>query len=132
MKFPSATLVVLAASSAFAKVSYNGAKAMRIAVGDDVIPLLDVISKLSLPTWKGIKNGVPVANTHVDLVVPADKVTEFEELTKGMDTEVMHADLGESIADEGRMSVYAGGYFPVHFWLQSKPYKALETTKLTS
>lgn len=101
----SATVGTLAA-----KVSYDGAKAVRVPVGEDVTPLLDVIEKLRLPTWKGVNkaNGVPIANSHVDLVVPADKVAEFEELTADMTTEVMHEDLGLSIAEEGNVGVYAG------------------------
>jgi len=93
---------------AVAKVSYDGAKAIRIPTGEDVTPVLDIIDKLSLPTWKGIANGVPVANSNVDLVVPADKVAEFEQMVSGMTTEVMHEDLGSSIADEGNMEAYAG------------------------
>lgn len=97
-------------TSATAKVSYDGAKAMRISVGEDVTPLLSIIEKLELPTWKGLKGGIPVANSHVDLVVPADKVVEFQELTKRMTTEVMHEDLGASIAAEGVASVSAGKF----------------------
>ncbi|KAH8591552.1 zinc carboxypeptidase [Bisporella sp. PMI_857] len=110
MKPSSALLLALnSAALVAAKVSYDGAKAMRIAVGEDVVPLLDVINELDLPTWKGLSNGVPVANGHVDLVVPADKVAEFEQLTANMATEVMHEDLGASIADEGREYVYIAG-----------------------
>ena len=53
-------------------------------------------------------DGVPIANGHVDLVVPADKVAEFEQMTASMTTEVMHEDLGASIEDEGQISVYRG------------------------
>ncbi|TVY81002.1 Metallocarboxypeptidase A-like protein [Lachnellula suecica] len=95
-------------ATGFAKVSYDGAKAMRIPTGEDVTPLLDIINKLSLPTWKGIANGVPVANSHVDLVVPAEQVDEFNKLMGSMPVEVMHEDLGASIADEGTMAAYAG------------------------
>jgi hypothetical protein len=95
---------------AVAKVSYDGAKAIRIPTGEDVTPVLDIIDKLSLPTWKGIANGVPVANSNVDLVVPADKVAEFDQMVSGMTTEVMHEDLGLSIAEEGNMEAYAGEF----------------------
>lgn len=107
---PSLTSLILAlnASVGLAKVSYDGAKAMRIATGEDVTPLLDVIEKLHLPTWKGAVKGIPVANSHVDLVVPANKVAEFEEATANMETEVMHEDLGLSIAEEGNVGTYAG------------------------
>ena len=108
LSLTSLALVLSATTGALAKVSNDGAKAVRIPVGEDVTPLLDVISKLKLPTWKGAVKGVPVANSHVDLVVPADKVTEFEELTSEMKTEVMHEDLGLSIAEEGNVGIYAG------------------------
>lgn len=90
----SAARVVLA-------VNYDGAKAIRIPVGDDVIPVMEIIDQLQLPTWKGVTaEGVPKANTNVDLVVPADKVEEFETLIDGIDIEIMHDDLGASIAEE--------------------------------
>lgn len=109
MKLQTPLLLVLSASvGTLAKVTYDGAKAMRISVGEDVTPLLSIIEKLSLPTWKGLAGGVPIANGHVDLVVPADKVAEFTKLTSKMNTEVMHEDLGLSIAEEGNMAVYAG------------------------
>ncbi|KAG9247561.1 hypothetical protein BJ878DRAFT_165977 [Calycina marina] len=105
-------IVLLAFNAAIAaskKVSYAGAKAMRIPVGNEVEPLLDIINQLELPTWKGLANGVPIANSHVDLVVPADKVAEFEKLTASMTTEVMHDDLGASIADEATPFTYQAG-----------------------
>ena len=94
MKFLSVSLLVLASVVSSAKVSYNGAKAFRIPVGEDVTPLMDVIQKLDLPIWKGAPNGIPSPNSHVDLVVPAKSVKEFNKMTKSMKTEVMHEDLG--------------------------------------
>ncbi|KAH9221742.1 hypothetical protein DL95DRAFT_511617 [Leptodontidium sp. 2 PMI_412] len=101
MKFRSVTLLALASVVSAAKVSYNGAKAFRIPVGEDVTPLMDVIQKLDLPIWKGAPNGVPIANSHVDLVVPAKSVKEFQKMTSSMVTEVMHEDLGAAIDAEG-------------------------------
>jgi carboxypeptidase A4 len=110
MKFQIAPLLLVLSSTTgiLAKVNYDGAKAMRIAVGEDVEPLMNLIQTLSLPVWKGLAQGVPKPNSHVDLVVPADKVDVFARLTAKMNTEVMHDDLGASIADEGNMDVYAG------------------------
>lgn len=112
MKFQILThLLALGAVSrvvAVTKVNYNGFKAVRVFVGEDVIPLADVIRQLSLPTWKGAQEGIPIPNRHVDLVVPADKVAKFEELTSSMTTEVMHEDLGLSIASEGHTDVHDG------------------------
>jgi hypothetical protein len=84
-----------------AKTSYDGAQAVRVVVGDDVVPLMKIIDKLSLPSWKGVgPNGVPKANGNVDLVVPAAQVEEFNAMVDGMEFEVMHEDLGASIAAE--------------------------------
>lgn len=82
------------------KVSYDGAKAIRIEVGEDVTSVMNIISQLKLETWKGVVNGVPVAGGHVDLVVPASKVAKFNKLAEKIKTEVMHEDLGASIAEE--------------------------------
>lgn len=55
MKSSTVALLVLNVAVVLSeKVSYAGAKAMRIAVGEDVTPLLDVITELDLPTWKGL------------------------------------------------------------------------------
>ncbi|TVY91993.1 Metallocarboxypeptidase A-like protein [Lachnellula willkommii] len=104
-----ALLGLAAATAVLAKVSYDGAKAIRIPTGEDVTPVLDIVNKLSLATWKGMANGVPVPNSHVDLVVPADQVDEFNQLVEGMSTEVMHEDLGLSIAEEGNFAPYTPG-----------------------
>ena len=106
MKITSLAFGLSTAVGALAKVSYDGAKAIRVAVGEDVIPLLDVITQLELSTWKGIAEGVPVANGFVDLVVPADKVSVFEDLTSSFTTEIMHEDLGLAIAEESRGTPY--------------------------
>jgi hypothetical protein len=93
---------------AAARVSYEGAKAMRVAVGEDVTIVANLISSLSLPTWKGAPQGIPKPNSHVDLVVPAAKIAAFEQRTAGMTLETMHEDLGMAIEEEGRMAKYAG------------------------
>ena len=91
----------LSATAVFAAANYDGAKAIRILIGDDVIPVIDAISQLDLPVWKGISDeGVPKTNSNVDLVVPADKLEKFHEIVGGLGTEVMHEDLGASIAAE--------------------------------
>jgi hypothetical protein len=106
-----ALLSVLGAASSVngKKVSYDGSKAMRIAVGSDVTAVKSLIDTLSLPTWKGVVDGMPQADGYVDLVVPYEKIAAFEELTVDMATQVMHEDLGASIAEEsGEVSTYAG------------------------
>jgi hypothetical protein len=101
---------VLLALGATARVSYEGAKAMRIAVGEDVVAVAQLIADLSLPTWKGAPQGIPKPNSRVDLVVPANKVQEFESRAKkeGLSVDTMHEDLGAAIDEEGRMSIYQG------------------------
>ncbi|KAG9231158.1 hypothetical protein BJ875DRAFT_128736 [Amylocarpus encephaloides] len=88
-----------------AEVSYDGAKAIRIPVGEDVFPVMDIIRKLDLATWKGVSAaGIPTANSNVDVVVTADKIAQFDELAKDMTLDVLHEDLGASILAEGRQS----------------------------
>lgn len=101
MKLYSVVLLAFTAVASSAKVSYDGAKAFRIPVGEDVVPLMEVIQKLGLSVWKGASEGVPKPNSHVDLVVPAKHIREFSKLTASMNTEVMHEDLGAAIAAEG-------------------------------
>lgn len=101
-----ALLELITATAVLAKVSYDGAKAIRIPTGENVTTVLDIVNKLSLATWKGMANGVPVPNSHVDVVVPAEKVDKFDQLVEGMSTEVMHEDLGLSIAEEGNFAPY--------------------------
>lgn len=108
MKCFLATSLHLASWAAAAKVRYEGAKAMRVAVGEDVTVVADLISSLSLPTWEGSSQGIPKPNSYVDLVVPADKIAAFEQLTDGMTLETMHEDLGMTIEEEERMTEYAG------------------------
>jgi hypothetical protein len=96
---------------ASAKVSYDGAQAIRVPVGNDVTTLRNIIRELSLPTWKGMKAGIIKPNTDVDLVVPADKLEEFANATSTMNTHVMHKNLGLSIANEGMATGYTGEYF---------------------
>jgi hypothetical protein len=101
-------LVLTVVTSVLANTKYNGAQAVRVVVGDDVVPLMKIIDKLSLASWKGVApNGVPKANGNVDLVVPAAKLEEFNALVDGMEFEVMHEDLGASIAAEAPPPVTA-------------------------
>lgn len=91
-----------------ARVNYDGFKAVRIAVGDDITVVKNLIETLSLPTWKGVVNGLPTPNALVDVVVPPHAAPAFQELSAGLHTEVMHEDLGLAIAAEGQFSAYAG------------------------
>ena len=99
--------VSLASAAAVAKpesVSYDGYKVFRVAVGDEVAKVNDVVSGLGLATWKG----APRAGAFADIVVPPTKIESFAEKVAGLDTVTMHEDLGASIAEESSFHTYAG------------------------
>jgi len=83
---------------------------MRISVEQDVKPLMDIISGLGLSVWRGIDAGVLTPNGQVDLVVSADKMTNFMQATRQMETKVMHEDLGASMAEEEAYHRYVGEF----------------------
>ena len=104
-----ATLITAAAmAGAKQRVTYDGDKVLRIATENNVAPLQNIIDSLALPTWKGVTAGIPKANWHVDLVVPKDKLEEFNTMSAGMNISIMHDDLGVSIAAEAEFEPYAG------------------------
>lgn len=84
------------------RVSYDGYKAVRVAVGDDASRVTDLIDRMSLQVWKGIKKG----RTHVDVVVAPDQLSEFEDATADLDTLIMHTDLGASIKEEANFEAF--------------------------
>jgi len=86
------------------KVSYDGYKVVRLAVGDQAARLNGIVADLGLSTWKGAAKPGGLA----DVVVPPDRVGEFEALTADLDATTMHDDLGASMADEGVFRNYAG------------------------
>jgi hypothetical protein len=85
------------------KVSYDGYKVFRVAVGNQVAKVNDVVSSLGLATWKG----APRAGAFADIVVPSTKIDTFAEKIAGLDTITMHEDLGASIAEESSLGTYA-------------------------
>jgi Carboxypeptidase activation peptide len=99
-------LVALASAAVLQppKVSYDGYKVFRLAVGDEVSKVDAIISKLNLKTW----TGAPRAGAFADLVVPPSQIDAFINETVGMDIITMHEDLGASIANESSFQVYAG------------------------
>lgn len=86
------------------RVSYDGYKVFRVAVGDQVAKVNDVVSSLGLSTWKG----APRAGAFADIVVPPTKIDAFNGKIIGLDTVTMHEDLGASIAEESNFHTYAG------------------------
>ncbi|KAL8926808.1 MAG: hypothetical protein Q9172_001624 [Xanthocarpia lactea] len=94
------------------KVNYDGYKVVRLSVGSSLSKVKSLIQDLSLSTW----NGGPEADAEVDIVVPADKVADFESGTKDLEKMVMHENLGASISEESDHSDYRigtanGSYF---------------------
>lgn len=86
------------------KVNYDGYKVVRLSTGSSLAKVKSLIKDLSLSTW----NGGPKENAEVDIVIPADKVAEFESSTADLAKTVMHENLGAAIAEEGDYSDYRG------------------------
>ncbi|KAF6821423.1 zinc carboxypeptidase [Colletotrichum plurivorum] len=110
MKSLAALSAVVAAASAASiaaggnkRVTYEGTKVFRVSVGDEVDRVNDVVSKLSLSTWKG----APRAGALADIVVPAAEVDAFQAEIAGMNVTTMHEDLQASIDDESSFQLYA-------------------------
>lgn len=86
------------------KVSYDGYKVVRLPVGNQVAKVNNIVSKLGLATWKG----APRKGAFADIVVPPSQIAAFSEEVAGIDTIIMHEDLGASIAEESGFEIYAG------------------------
>lgn len=109
-------LVALASAVAVpAKVSYDGAKVVRVFVGDDVAGVERIMKQLSLSS----REGQPRENEPIDLVVPAAQVQAFEMDAATLDTEVLNEDLGASIALESAFEPYEAGNAPNITWFNS-------------
>ena len=96
MKFALVSFFLLGLASAIAvpqKVSYDDHKVIRVK---DTAEVQQLIKQHSLATW--VKQ-----NGNIDVVVPPG-VTALD----GIETVVMHENLGESIAQEGNYDVYEG------------------------
>ncbi|KAL9607664.1 MAG: hypothetical protein Q9167_007444 [Letrouitia subvulpina] len=100
------------------KATYDGYKVVRLEVGEQLPKVEGLIEKLSLLTW----NGGPKEKSEVDIVVPADKVAEFEASTADLDSKVMHENLGASIANEADYPVYAIGSANSTWFSSYHPY----------
>lgn len=84
------------------QANYDGYQVIRLQVGNNLTEVQNTIKTLSLSTW----NGGPKANSEVDIVVPPNVAEQFEADTAGLSSSVMHANLGESIAQETDYSNY--------------------------
>ena len=81
-----------AVASRSSHVSYDGHKVVRVKTGTRLSAVQDSLSRLSLESWN--QN----AATHIDVVVPPEQLVAFEML--GLNSHVMHEDLGRSITEE--------------------------------
>ncbi|KAJ4375924.1 hypothetical protein N0V83_001202 [Neocucurbitaria cava] len=118
MKFLGVTLASLGLASAATvtkKVSYDDWKVYRVNVGSNTAEFNALVSKLQLETWKG----KPASSDVVDVMVPPSQVVDFETSTEGIETKVMHENLGQSIADEDTFGIYAAGAAPNSTWFNS-------------
>ncbi|KAL9632525.1 MAG: hypothetical protein Q9164_005269, partial [Protoblastenia rupestris] len=98
-------LSALASAAAIAaQADYEGYQVVRLAVGADVAKVDGLIEDLSLSTW----NGNAKANSAVDVVVPKDKINDFKKTTGDLQPQVMHENLGASIAQESDYAEYRG------------------------
>ena len=99
-----ASLVSGAALQTSQPKSYQGYKVVRLTVGNNVAKINSIIEKLDLTTWMG----PPKAGRNADIVIPPAQVAAFDAAVAGMDTTVMHADLGLSIDEQTSFNTYAG------------------------
>ncbi|KAL5115438.1 hypothetical protein ACEQ8H_006659 [Pleosporales sp. CAS-2024a] len=110
-----ASLGLVSAATVQKKVSYDDWKVYRINVGDKAAAVNNVVNKLSLQLWKG----KPTESAVVDVMVPPSQIEAFEASTAGIETSVMHDNLGLSIANEDVVHVYAAGAAPNSTWYNS-------------
>lgn len=98
--------VLLSLVAAAAAINYDGYKVFRVpATGDSSVAKINhAIESLGLDTWqKPFKAGA-----FSDIVVAPHQLDAFETLMKDRGAQVMHENLGDSIAKEGNFQTYAG------------------------
>lgn len=85
------------------KVNYDGYQVFRLKADEKNIGKInDIVSSLDLQTWKSsAKVGI------ADIVVPPEQVENFLRITEDFQREVMHDDLGASIAEEAQFDEYS-------------------------
>lgn len=93
------------------KVSYDNYKVIRLGVGNNLSKVNDLLREFSLSTW----NGAPKADGQVDVVVPDSQLKAFQDSTTNMESQVMHENLGASIAKETAYKKYIGIKRPFQF-----------------
>ncbi|KFA72564.1 hypothetical protein S40288_06867 [Stachybotrys chartarum IBT 40288] len=101
MKAAAAFATLFAAASASA-VSYDGYKVYRVPVGESADDINALVSRLGLDTWEN--SGLP--GSFADVVVAPDQIEIWEQESAGLGAEVMHEDLGASIAEESAVDSF--------------------------
>ncbi|EON69315.1 hypothetical protein W97_08575 [Coniosporium apollinis CBS 100218] len=111
------TSLLLSSASAAAvnkKVSYDGFKVFRVSAGDNLAAVEDTVTALGLDKWiDGAEN-----TGHLDVVVAPKQLQAFEEA--GLNSTVMHDDLGVSIAAQEQVSAFAAA--DITFFNSYHPY----------
>jgi carboxypeptidase A4 len=84
-------------------VNYDGYQVFRLKADEHNIGKInDIVSSLNLETWKSsAKIGI------ADIVVPPHQVENFLRTTEDFQRQVMHTDLGASIAEESQFNEYS-------------------------
>ncbi|KAI4212342.1 MAG: hypothetical protein LQ351_004912 [Letrouitia transgressa] len=100
------------------KATYDGYQVVRLSVGEQLPKVKGLIEKLALSTW----NGGPKENSEVDIVIPADKLADFEASTADFVSTIMHKNLGASIAKEADYPIYAAGSANSSWFNSYHPY----------
>lgn len=98
--FALAPLVSAAAVARDEKVTYDGYKVFRVATHHDPEVVRESIADLNAVSLNMDDN------EHLDVAVAPSDVNTFEDL--GLETEVMHEDLGADIAVESDFAEYPG------------------------
>ncbi|KAF6820090.1 Metallocarboxypeptidase A-like protein-like protein 1 [Colletotrichum plurivorum] len=80
------------------KITYDGFKAFRIATHNDPATVKQRIAGIAVIPFN-LDN-----SEHLDVAVPAGDISKFEKL--GLETTVLHEDLGADIAEEGAFEPY--------------------------
>lgn len=86
-------------------VSYDGHKAFRIDISDNLEEVKEKLAALSYDQWNFN------SRKRLDISLPGDQLLDFEDL--GLDYRVMHEDLGHSIREEWTGVEEAHGTFRV-------------------
>jgi hypothetical protein len=82
------------------RVSYDGYRVYRIATHHNAASV-----KAQLKGFATVPFNLDT-DEHLDVAIPPGQISAFESL--GLETEVMHEDLGADIAEEGSFAAYRG------------------------